>query len=54
MKILDGRTKLSALNRIDYIEKLSEIHIPLVSVSGNIMYFRVELNLLITKLWLIR
>jgi len=54
MKMVDGIIKLPASNRTDYIEKLSEIHILLVSVSGNIMYSRVELNLLITKILLIR
>ena len=52
--MVDGIIKLPASNRTDYIEKLSEIDIPHVFVSENIMYPSVELNLLIMKLWLIR
>jgi len=52
--MVDGIIKLAASNRTDYIEKLSEIDIPLVFVSGNIMYPSVELNLLMMKLLLIR
>ncbi len=52
--MVDGIIKLPASNRINYIEKLSEIDIPLFLVSGDIMYPSVEPNLLIIKLWLIR
>lgn len=52
--MVDGIIKLPVSNRTDYIEKLSEIDIPFVFVSGNIMYLSVESNLLIMKLWLIR